>query len=360
MSLDFPILESGDIKIETPPVPSFVTLSLTNICQQRCRFCYFNHEEAKKYPVEIPLDVIKKMTWLKYAKEIVVCGNGEALMHHQYTSVINSIRTHAPEAYIILYTNGLNLYGKNLSATIQCVDKVYISQNAIRRKTYETIIHKGSYKRAMRNLELLSKMKPKNMNVQLGLIACKEALDDIYPLIDVASHYGFNAVKIGSYIPPLYRFSYSLPEESWCDIDNTINFKELLSYARRKNVELHYISKVNSNASVCFFPYIYIWLHLDSNGKRCITYCCYGEPNLSIAEEELWNLDKIWHNERIKLIRNTINNRFELYRNKMCLGCRLVNRTLPQADRNNALQSLGLDTSTTYLYGVGFLPLHLT
>ena len=105
--------------------------------------------------------------------------------------------------------------------------------------------------------------------------------------------------------------------------------------------------------------YIYIWLHLDSKGRRCITYCCYGEPNISIAEEELWNLDKIWHNERVTLIRKTINNRFELYKNKMCLACRLVNRTLPQPDRNNALQSLGLDTSTGYLYGVGFPPLHL-
>ncbi|KAA0204202.1 hypothetical protein K9U34_06810 [Lawsonia intracellularis] len=42
MSVSFPILDSGDINVEIPPVPSFVTLSLTNICQQRCRFCFFN------------------------------------------------------------------------------------------------------------------------------------------------------------------------------------------------------------------------------------------------------------------------------------------------------------------------------
>lgn len=359
MSVSFPILDSDDINVEVPPVPSFVTLSLTNICQQRCRFCYFNHEEARHHPVEIPLEVVKRMTWLKYTKEIVICGNGEALMHRQYPAIIDIVRRNAPDASIMLYTNGLNLYGKNLSATIQCVDKVYISQNAVRKKTYENIIYKGSYKRAMRNLELLSKMKPRNMHVQLGLVACKEALDDIYPLIDVASHYGFNAVRIGSYITPDYKFDYTLPEDSWCDITKVIDLKKLLSYAKTKNIELQYISKNNSNASICFYPYIYIWLHLDSKGRRCITYCCYGEPNISIAEEELWNLDKIWHNERVTLIRKTINNRFELYKNKMCLACRLVNRTLPQPDRNNALQSLGLDTSTGYLYGVGFPPLHL-
>ncbi|MBZ3893302.1 hypothetical protein K9U34_06815 [Lawsonia intracellularis] len=68
------------------------------------------------------------MTWLKYTKEIVICGNGEALMHHQYPAIIDIIRRYAPDASIMLYTNGLNLYGKNLSATIQCVDKVYISK----------------------------------------------------------------------------------------------------------------------------------------------------------------------------------------------------------------------------------------
>lgn len=259
MSVSFPIVDGSDINVEVPPAPSFVTLSLTNICQQRCRFCYFNHEEAKHHPVEIPLEVVKRMTWLKYTKEIVICGNGEALMHHKYPDIIDTVRRNAPDASIMLYTNGLNLYGKNLSATIQCVDKVYISQNAIRKKTYENIIYKGSYKRAMKNLELLSKMKPKDMHVQLGLIACREALDDIYPLIDVASHYGFNAVRIGSYIQSTHKFSYTLPEDSWCDITKEIDLKKLLSYAKAKNIELECISKNNSNASICFNPYIYIY-----------------------------------------------------------------------------------------------------
>ena len=135
--------------------PRHVTLCITNVCQQRCRFCHFDHE--KRTNRFIALETIEGMDWLEETESLCISGSGEALVHPQYAQIVHTLRQKAPRAKLMLYTNGLGLFGKNLYATLKCVDIIHISQNAVTEKAYNAIIQGGNYKLAMNNLKNLAR-----------------------------------------------------------------------------------------------------------------------------------------------------------------------------------------------------------
>lgn len=361
---NFPICGIDKTSVDAlnpPPTPLNVTLSITNICQQRCRFCYYDHETAQRHPVYIPLETIQRMSWLRHTQNIVVCGNGEALMHPQYVQIIKTIRNLALSSKIMLYTNGVSLFGEKLVATLENVNSIHISQNAATKEAYDAVIYKGNYKRAMLNLSLLSQLRPPHIQVQLSMIVCRResTLSDIKNFIRLVAEKNFQTAIIAQYVQPLKKFSYSLPDSSIYNINFEDIYKELVQYATYKKVHLIFKTNITSNIEKCFAPFTDVLMTIDEMGRRILNYCCYGKANIILKDDDVYNLDKIWHNERVAFIRKTINNKFELWQNKMCLACRLVDRMLCKEKRDIAYTSLGLDTKTTYMYGVGFEELHI-
>lgn len=306
--------------VYTSDYPKHVTLCITNVCQQRCRFCHFDHEgRTDKF---ISPETIEGMDWLEGAESLCISGSGEALVHPQYTRIIQTVRKKAPRAKLMLYTNGLGLFGKNLDATLQCVDIIHISQNAVTEKAYNAVIMGGNYKLAMNNLRNLSKWG--KGEVHLSFVLLKENMDDIRRAIHIAADYGFKKVIVRYPTQLIRKFSYSLPSESMDVHTFDIPFHQQL--AESKGVEFVHNRDRGCGDSLCWQPWTYLLVYLPPSGEFSIHYCCRQSPQIHCKEKTLTDFDKLFNNSRIAFIRKTVNNSELLPANKMCLACRMSSR----------------------------------
>lgn len=329
-------------QFQTSAYPTKVTLSISNICQQICRFCYYNHNESRKNKLFIPLDIIQRMTWLEHVPNIILCGAGELLVHPQYPEIIETIRKISPNASITAYTNGLGLTGRRLTATLRYANIVHISQNAVNETTYNKIIKNGSYTKAMQNLETLAKLRSLNVEINLSMVVMRETINEIKDVIDLMHNYAFNNLILMSYKESFIHYSYSMPQTSLCNIYEEIDTDEILNYGKSKNIPIIIASHLTSGMNICMFPFNNVLIHIESDGTIHLKYCCNGTVHMTISEEALADIKKVWYNDRIELIRKTVNNRFRLVENKMCLSCRLVNLYWDKKRRYNAIHSIGI------------------
>ncbi len=123
--------------MEVPDYPRSVVFTITDKCNQICRFCSGIHR--KKAQAEANPDALR-LPWLKYVSSIMIVGAGEALAHPRYPDIIKNIYDSAPRVPIMLYTNGLGLHGKNLEYTLRYASEIRISQNSLTENIYNIII----------------------------------------------------------------------------------------------------------------------------------------------------------------------------------------------------------------------------
>lgn len=306
--------------IYTSIPPKHITLCISNVCQQRCRFCRFDHDgRINKF---ISLQTIERMDWLHGAESLCISGSGEALVHPQYVQIMRTVRQKAPRARLMLYTNGLGLFGKNLDVTVRYADIIHISQNAVTQKAYDAVIQGGNYNLAMRNLKALAKAGAKE--VHLSFVLVRENMADIRRGIEIAANYGFKRVIIRTAMQPVKPFSYSLLPESFDVEDFDISAHEEL--AKSRGVEFVYNKDRGCGESLCWQPWTYLLAYLHPSGEITIEPCCHSYAGIVCSEKALTNFDKVFNNSRIAFIRKTVNNPELLPANKMYLACRMSNR----------------------------------
>lgn len=306
--------------IHTKHPPQHVTLCITNVCQQRCRFCHFDHEgRTNKF---IALETIEGMNWLEGAESLCISGSGEALVHPQYAQIMRTVRRKAPRAKLMLYTNGLGLFGKNLEATLECADIIHISQNAVTEKAYNAIIMGGNYTLAMNNLKNLAIARKRE--VHLSFVLLKENMDDIRRAIRIAADYGFKKVIVRYPSQPVKKFSYSLPADSMDVQAFDVSLHQQL--AADLGVEFVHNRDRGCGESLCWQPWTYLLVYLPPSGEFSIEYCCRHQPQIHCEEKILTDFNKIFNNSRIAFIRKTVNSPELLPANKMCLACRMSSR----------------------------------
>lgn len=351
MSAAFPLSEGWIDEPVSPIAPTNVQLSLTNICQQRCRFCFYDHDTAKNNPSYLPLDIVKRMHWLKYANEIMLLGNGEVLVHKDYPKIVSAIRKISPDAHIKIYTNGLALHGDNLVATIANVNEIHISQNAATQPTYDNVIKSGSFKRQMMNLELLSRLKPKDFKVTLSMIGCREAIGDALGLMDITASHGFNKFVLFNFVH-IESSNMSIPKLSECYIEEYYALSSLKKYADRLNIQFNLSDNTTSEGpGICLAPFTHFLYHYLPNGNAHLRFCCHARHNIFVnSPEALCDLDRIWNNETAKHIRRTVNTRSLLYQNKMCLLCRLIPRRSKEEHVREVQDALGFNEKWSELH----------
>lgn len=317
-------------EVELKSFPTDVTLCLTNVCQQRCRFCNYNHEAVT--PTYLPLETIQKMDWLAHVRHVLITGNGEALMHPDYVKILETVRRLAPETFLEVYTNGLALDGKRLEATVRYADKVHISQNAVKQKSYESIIYKGNYTRAMNNLKNLAAMKPKKMEVRLSFVAVNENVGDTKSFIDLASAYKFTAVVFLLPFEPTRLYDYSLGRESYENVLDKIDLEEMKRYACEKGVLFEHGSLGCRNIKLCYQPSTNLFLFFAEDGNLHVRCCCNGQPNIVIRPDMAHDIRRLWNNSRFQFLRSTVNNAETMMANKMCSFCRVSNTHLSKEE----------------------------
>lgn len=264
------------------------------------------------------------MNWLEGAESLCISGSGEALVHPQYAQIIRTVRRKAPRAKLMLYTNGLGLFGKNLEATLKYADIIHISQNAVTEKAYNAIIMGGNYKLAMNNLKNLAKARERVREIHLSFVLLKENMHDISRAIQIAADYGFTKVIVRYPSQPVKKFAYSLPPDSMDVQTFDIPFHQQL--AESKGIEFVHNRDKECGESLCWQPWTYLLVYLPPSGEISLAYCCHGQPQIYCDEKALTDFNKIFNNSRVAFIRKTVNSPQLLPANKMCLACRMSSR----------------------------------
>ncbi|WP_415718682.1 radical SAM protein [Maridesulfovibrio sp.] len=300
-------------------MPENIVFTITDACNQKCLFCSGVHRDNKSATYADP-DSILTMDWLSKVNQIMVVGAGEALVHPRYCDFMFNIKKVSPKSKLKLYTNGLGLHGKRLHATLQTVSEIHISLNAVTKKTFEKIIINSSYERTIKNLKELSKNKG-HIRVILSFVALKQNIAETKKMIDLAAHYNFESVIAMKGFQPGHN---GLPKDSYLDdLSLYFNEAELKAYAASKGVK--FLTNENYRQSlrgICHEP----WKSLRFNNAKegwDIGVCCRGILNLLIPYNKCHNIDKIWNSERIRFVRETVNDADKIIANKMCLLCRM-------------------------------------
>lgn len=321
--------------METAGCPTTVTISLTNVCQQRCRFCGFDHAAVQAGGARfLDPDVFSRMSWLKDVRQICLCGNGEVLMHPQYPEIIERVRANAPDTHILVYTNGLGLFGRNLEATLRFADSVHVSQNAVHRETYEKIILHGNYGLAMNNLKMFATHNSRKIPLRMSFVAVRENLGDLEDAIDLAAEYGFEKVLLLYPQKAVRKTPYGLDPESY-EIDDLVDAERLGRRACERGTSFSFTNVKMERRGLCLSPFYNIQIGITPDGKIRLDYCCSGMSvsNLFAEDSALADIDTLFNNERAQFIRKTVNNDELIMANKMCLLCRIVDRSHTQEQR---------------------------
>lgn len=82
------------------PLPSWIDLNLTELCNRNCVFCPRSdpeHYPNQKLHMALPLveKIAKELASIDYAGVIVLCGFGEPTLHPALIEVVSTLRTHA-------------------------------------------------------------------------------------------------------------------------------------------------------------------------------------------------------------------------------------------------------------------------
>lgn len=356
----------GAYSCNTSSYPQYLTLCISNVCNQRCRFCDIPHHDV--VPKFLSIETIQNMDWLCHVNSICVSGSGEALTHPHYCKIIEEIRKKAPESNIMLYTNGLALHGEKLDATIANCDQIHISQNYLDKKTYQSVMHRGNFENSMRNLrELADKKSPKHY-IQLSFVLLRETLSSIPKFIGVAKTYGFQKIIVAHGRQPIRRYSYEMPLSSYAyELTNDF-INENLMLAKMASVDLAFplVRLENSENMVeypgwdiCMEPFKSLQIYLNYKGDYNIDYCCRGSAGIIINEKSLSDIESIWHNTRIKQIRNTVNDMHSWYKNKMCMRCRCGSRFDDAATQQEFYSSFNIKLENNHKKPIYFETLYI-
>lgn len=300
-----------------------------------------------RFPI---MKLFQSMDWLGHLNFICVAGSGEALTHPRYCKIIEEIRKKAPKSRIMLYTNGLTLHGKKLDATLANCDQIHISQNFLDKKTYQSVIYKGNFENSMRNLrELATKKSPKH-HIQLSLVLLRETISSIPKFISAAKTLEFQKVIVKHGSPPVRRYSYEMPASSYeYKLSNDfINENSIL--AKMASVDLVFprvkiergSMKEYPGWDICMDPFKELHIYLNYNGDYTLNYCCKGYAGIIINEKLLGDMKSVWHNPRVSLIRNTVNDLGGWYNNKMCMTCRCWDRFADEATKQEVYRSFNI------------------
>ena len=309
--------------MQVPQYPQNVIFTITDKCNQVCRFCAGTHRKTAQ--AEADPDALR-LPWLAHASSIMIVGAGEALAHPQYPAIIKNIYKSAPSVPITLYTNGLGLHGKNLEYTLRHASHIKISQNTLSEKVYNTIIAGGNYRQSIKNLQELSKQlnKYRNISVTLMLVALKQNIHELKNFIDCASNLGFQCVHV---MKGFYPNHDGLRRDSYIDaMDDEIDISNLKHYAQKHGVtfttNLEFRSALEEGP--CLSPWKECRLRITPKGWRCDVYC-RGTCGIYMSDAALQDIQKFWLHNRLNFIRRTVNTD-EILANKMCLKCRLCIR----------------------------------
>lgn len=309
--------------------PAKVCLTLTNFCNQECRFCGYDPHHLNPR-ADLDPELIGKMRWLRLVSEIWLSGGiGEPLAHPRFLEIVEILRRIAPRARLNLGTNGLLLSGTTLDC-LPLLDRLDISVNAATETTYRSVIRGGDFARLMHNLETVSRRKPRELFVRLTVVLTRATCVDVAPLIDLATRLGFDSVGVYPYLP--MDGGGKLPAEDSPSSNATIEqgMQYCAAYAERKGIGFGYSQYAAYAIGTCHAPWHEAYLGISPIGTRNkFRLCCSGlDVCMTMDPSVCVHFKRLWNSERLQHIRRTVNAR-EAGQNNLCWSCRVLHLPRP-------------------------------
>ena len=318
-------ISHGRTKLFSYPV--IVGINISNICNQQCRFCCQDNSKMRSNNW-LTADVFKRMKWLKYVTDIYLfAGGGEPLMNPHFSSVVEAVRGVAPKSRLCLFTNGQDLDGDNLKATLDNIGLLHISLNAVSKRAFDAVV-RGDHGKVMSNLENLSRSGRDNTDVELSMILTRHNADEVKPMIDFAHDLGFSRVIACYFIPMSWPGSnIEFGAADALDRECVENRKdEYMEYAAERGVGL-VLSLDAIDLTTCMQPWQSAFMGNDYTGDRVFRICCSGlSMNTHVTMDSYIHFKRVWNSPRMREIRRTVNLPEE-QQNTMCRVCRTVPRS---------------------------------
>ena len=145
------------------PYPKRVQLNYDSVCNARCIYCRDHHfrNDTSKFEEHFD-DIIVPL--LKNASLVNVTASGEIFASNYAKGLTQRITKIYPDLKFYIYTNGILCDEKHLKeyGIWDKVDYFVVSLPAITEKTYNKIVLEGDFKKVIKNIKFLGKLKKEN------------------------------------------------------------------------------------------------------------------------------------------------------------------------------------------------------
>lgn len=303
-----------------------VFMDQINKCNLRCRMCAFSDERVKS---------LKKMEmeyWVfeKISKEIFPLASYVALSCLTEPLLVKDLpkrlelvkEKEVPFSELI--TNGILLNEKIILSFIENkLTRLGVSLDGTKKETYESIRVGASFKKIIKNLELLNKLKEEKKSnlpqLRLIMVISEKNINEFYDFLKMAKYFNASSIDIRTITPfkgakdlgfREERYfekikEYKLFLEGWCK-ENGI---ENLGYLRENpgRVDLY---NGEGNKIYCRRPFNTVAIHPNGDINPCMTWM--RKPLGNIKNQ---SFEEIWESEYARSLRE------EFLENKPSIDC---------------------------------------
>ncbi len=300
-------------------LPHFVAITALTRCNLNCRMCDQDHSSTE----ELPLSVVNKLSKIMPYVQLVNITGGEPFLYKHidlFFELCNRFKCAS-----MVQTNGLLLNKDRAKYLLdRKVTTIKVSCDGATKGTYEYIRRGGSFKKLIRNLTYLQKLKADQGSLfpilQFNFVAMASNIRELPMLVTMASQLGVQEINVFQ----LRSHKESLISESLFFYQSETNkyMRTAQKMARQKGVNLilpplfkrgPMLGKEVEKAE-CTAP----WGDLTVNVNGNAAICCGGAGSAGNLNE--LSLEQVWNHKRRIQIRETVNTPNQL---EVCNNCRM-------------------------------------
>lgn len=314
--------------LKTPP--NWITIGITNVCNNKCDFCSYHSDDAKEVsnvyniPFMLNLADFKRIVNMAYegkVPRIHICGTGEPFMNPEVLDMIDyCIKVYGTTSIQTNFFKPLFQKKDYLEEILKRKEHIsFITTDILSGDPeFHNSIKKGSsYSDVMDSIEYISKNS--SIKINISYILTKKNYKNIDKLIDDLDKRRIKNVSIN--INNLYSYDFnefsstsSVYTSQDEDITNQLN--KVYNYGKIKKIEVNIPTPADLDTSRCniFWDKIQIWPVRGNDPKRkhenLIPHACRavvkGELNSLGYIFDYDNIMDMWNNSKLVEIRENI------------------------------------------------------
>lgn len=298
-------------KIILDSKPRSLQVVLFDKCQFNCIMC---NQKDKKYDYYLPEKYIEEIPNLLPYLDSITWQGGEVFLWGKFMDIIKNIVNYK-QIFQNIITNFQNIDEETIKELSQISNlKLIISIDSADENTYEKIRRGSSFKKLIKNINLLNKYKQKyNSDIQMHInfVILKENYNEILDIIDFAKKYNFNSLTFNECIST-QNYNNIFNKEIKLKIEKMLDFAVIKAAKNKIGINIHYSSKVSNlmktenkknGYMICKIPWYKLLLGEDYTFAPECT--CFKRENYYTNKDTL-TIFNMWNSELMQNYRKHI------------------------------------------------------